>query len=222
MHWQMSINDDKSDSPSQSSSILVLPNTFDIGGQTGFPDGDVAGSTLNSITSSAPETAPGDLEYEDVCMQVADPPSTSSENIGFSSHQETLFRVGRTFNIVLSASERPREGEEEEDFTGKNIDSLYSNSSKPENTDRMFQLISDLLASKVSQLKEKGEKKYVVRSFQMAQILLNSHGTKIFQNHHASSTKSSDSTAEKIRPIPGLSVDVIKYILDNIKEIIKV
>lgn len=52
----MSIYDDKSDSPSQSSSILDLPNTFDIGGQTWFPDGDVAGSTLNSVTSSAPET----------------------------------------------------------------------------------------------------------------------------------------------------------------------
>ncbi|XP_041106489.1 shieldin complex subunit 1-like [Polyodon spathula] len=216
----MSVNDDKSDAPSQSSSILDLPNTFDIGGQTGFSSGDVADSTLISVTSSAPEIASGDLEYEDVCMQVADPPSTSSENIGFSSHQETLFRTGRTFNIVLSASERPIKGEEEEDFTGKNIDSFYSNSSKPENTDRMFQLISELLASKVSQLKEKGEKKYVLRSFQMAQILLNSHGTKIFQNHQASlsSTKSSDSTAEKIRPIPGLSMDVIKYVLDNIKE----
>ncbi|GCB63182.1 hypothetical protein scyTo_0011578 [Scyliorhinus torazame] len=82
--------------------------------------------------------------------------------------------------------------------------------------------IAHLLTSKISQLKKEGGSQYLLRSFQMALVLFNRHGAIIFKKEtikgeHFSSVNSADNAAE-FNPLPGLSNDVVSFILQEISK----
>ncbi|XP_078086460.1 uncharacterized protein LOC144504649 [Mustelus asterias] len=82
--------------------------------------------------------------------------------------------------------------------------------------------IAHLLTTKISQLKAEGGGRYLLRSFQMALVLFNRHGANIFKKEaikcgHFSSVNSAADSAE-FNPLPGLSEDVVSFILQEISK----
>ncbi|NWX32494.1 SHLD1 protein, partial [Notiomystis cincta] len=88
---------------------------------------------------------------------------------------------------------------------------------QPEKKDPTYKAASQCLSQKISQLEQKDGTKYVSRCLQMAQLVLNRDGCKIFPNHPSSACFSKPAEGEILlenrRRTPGLSDDILQFLL---------
>lgn len=87
---------------------------------------------------------------------------------------------------------------------------------QPERKDPTYEAASQCLSQKISELEQKDGTKYVSRCLQMAQLVLNRDGCKIFPNHPPSACFSVPAEGEVLlenRKTPGLSDDVLQFLL---------
>lgn len=88
---------------------------------------------------------------------------------------------------------------------------------QPEREDPTYEAASRCLSQKISELEQKDGTKYVSRCLQMAQLVLNRDGCKIFPNHPPSACFSKPAEGEVLlenrRRTPGLSDDVLQFLL---------
>lgn len=88
---------------------------------------------------------------------------------------------------------------------------------QPEREDPTYEAASWCLSQKISELEQKDGTKYVSRCLQMAQLVLNRDGCKIFPNHPPSACFSKPAEGEVLlesrRRTPGLSDDVLQFLL---------
>ncbi|NWX65504.1 SHLD1 protein, partial [Promerops cafer] len=88
---------------------------------------------------------------------------------------------------------------------------------QPERKDPAYEAASRCLSQKISELEQKDGTKYVSRCLQMAQLVLNRDGCKIFPNHPPSACFSKPAEGEVLlesrRRTPGLSEDVLQFLL---------
>ncbi|XP_040285703.1 shieldin complex subunit 1-like [Bufo bufo] len=72
---------------------------------------------------------------------------------------------------------------------------------------------SDQLSEKISDLSRK-QHLYALRSFQLGKIVLNQEGEKVLQSRSSENVFSRENTKNG-EPVPGLSKDVVRFILDQ-------
>lgn len=93
---------------------------------------------------------------------------------------------------------------------------------QPEREDPTYQAASGCLSQKISELEQKEGTKYVSRCLQIAQLVLNRDGCKIFPNHPPSACFSKPAEGEALlenrRRIPGLSDDILQFLLKQTQE----
>uniref|UniRef100_UPI00398E8DE3 shieldin complex subunit 1-like n=1 Tax=Pristiophorus japonicus TaxID=55135 RepID=UPI00398E8DE3 len=200
----MSTNEVLSSNPSEWSSVLELPATYSLpdGGGQLMPDEDIAGctsdSTINTFSSVMP-TVNTDSDHpisEDVIssVEIAELHPRNEDEHGCTNIAQTM----------------------EEFFK-------HAGQKKLVQSNPVSDQIAHLLTSKISQLKEERGGQYLLRSFQMALVLFNRHGAKIFQkgnfkNVHFSSAVNSVIDSAEFNPLPGLSKDVVNFILHEISK----
>ncbi|XP_044146607.1 shieldin complex subunit 1-like [Bufo gargarizans] len=76
-----------------------------------------------------------------------------------------------------------------------------------------YDTFSDQLSEKISDLSRK-QHLYALRSFQLGKIVLNQEGEKVLQNRSSENVFSRENTKNG-EPVPGLSKDVVRFILDK-------
>ncbi|XP_063247703.1 shieldin complex subunit 1 [Prinia subflava] len=93
---------------------------------------------------------------------------------------------------------------------------------QPEREDPAYEAASRCLSQKIAELGQKDGTKYVSRCLQMAQLVLNRDGCKIFPNHPPSACFSKAAEGEVLlenrRRTPGLSDDVLQFLLKQTRE----
>ncbi|NXI55097.1 SHLD1 protein, partial [Chloroceryle aenea] len=101
----------------------------------------------------------------------------------------------------------------------KSLDGFYKMHCKrrPDITDPTYEAASRCLSQKISELAKQGGTKYASRCLQMAQVVLNRDGCKIFPNHPTTACFSKpdegEVTLEERSRTPGLSDDVLQFLL---------
>ncbi|XP_048152508.1 shieldin complex subunit 1 isoform X1 [Corvus hawaiiensis] len=99
------------------------------------------------------------------------------------------------------------------------LDGFYNMycSKQPERKDPTYEAASRCLSQKISELEQKDGTKYVSRCLQMAQLVLNRDGCKIFPNHPPSACFSKPGEGEVLLETrtrtPGLSDDILQFLL---------
>ncbi|KAM4903678.1 shieldin complex subunit 1 isoform 1-T5 [Sylvia borin] len=93
---------------------------------------------------------------------------------------------------------------------------------QPDREDPTYEAASRCLSQKISELEQKEGTKYVSRCLQMAQLVLNRDGCKIFPNHPPSACFSKPAEGEVLlenrRRIAGLSDDILQFLLKQMQE----
>ncbi|NXX61721.1 SHLD1 protein, partial [Scopus umbretta] len=101
----------------------------------------------------------------------------------------------------------------------KSLDGFYRIYCKkqPDRMDPTYEAASRCLSQKVSELANRDGTKYASRCLQMAQVVLNREGCKIFPNHPTTACFSKPAEGEVVleerKRIPGLSDDVLQFLL---------
>ncbi|KFQ76381.1 Uncharacterized protein C20orf196, partial [Phaethon lepturus] len=101
----------------------------------------------------------------------------------------------------------------------KSLDGFYKKYCKkrPDRMDPTYEAASQCLSQKISELANQDGTKYASRCLQMAQVVLNRDGYKIFPNHPTTACFSKTSEGkvmlEDRRRTPGLSDDVLQFLL---------
>ncbi|RLW06976.1 hypothetical protein DV515_00003903 [Chloebia gouldiae] len=106
----------------------------------------------------------------------------------------------------------------EDPSTRDSLDGFYKTycSRQPERRDPTYEAASRCLSQKISELEQKDGTKYLSRCLQMAQLVLNRDGCKIFPNYPTSACFSKPAEGEMLenrRRTPGLSDDVLQFLL---------
>ncbi|XP_028676407.1 shieldin complex subunit 1-like [Erpetoichthys calabaricus] len=196
----MDRKEEKSSYSSENSCMLDLPITYGIEEYGSSMDRENE-ATLNSV-SLTPETD-GDSENTNEYKKFACPFQTPSE-------KDNSLGGGSKTPWTSQSEETPR--------LEKDMDIFYHHLSQPEHMDRTFHLISEVLTTRISEIKQMEKNEYSLRCFQMACVLLHSQGTKIFLDH-LESPYSSESLVRSERVakcVLGLSMDVVTYVLQNL------
>ncbi|XP_069709049.1 shieldin complex subunit 1 isoform X2 [Phaenicophaeus curvirostris] len=88
---------------------------------------------------------------------------------------------------------------------------------QPDRMDPTYEAASRCLSQKISELANQDGTKYVSRCLQMAQVVLNRDGCKIFPNHPTTACFSKPAEGEDVlkarNRIPGLSDDILQFLL---------
>ncbi|EOB01665.1 Uncharacterized protein C20orf196, partial [Anas platyrhynchos] len=101
----------------------------------------------------------------------------------------------------------------------KSLDAFYETYCKngPGRADPTCEAASRCLSQKVSELANRGGSKYALRCLQMAQVVLNRDGCKIFPNYPTTACFSKpaegEAMLEDMKRTPGLSDDVLQLLL---------
>ncbi|KFP08891.1 Uncharacterized protein C20orf196, partial [Egretta garzetta] len=101
----------------------------------------------------------------------------------------------------------------------KSLDEFYKMYCKkrPDRTDPTYEAASQCLLQKISELANRDGTKYALRCLQMAQVVLNRDGCKIFPNHPTTACFSKPAEGEVVledrKRTPGLSDDVLQSLL---------
>ncbi|XP_066033790.1 shieldin complex subunit 1 [Chamaea fasciata] len=106
----------------------------------------------------------------------------------------------------------------------ESLDNFYKMycSKQPGREDPAYEAASRCLSQKISELEQKEGTKYASRCLQMAQLVLNRDGCKIFPNHPPSACFSKPAEGEVLlenrRRTPGLSDDILQFLLRQTRE----
>ncbi|XP_075563793.1 shieldin complex subunit 1 [Pelecanus crispus] len=101
----------------------------------------------------------------------------------------------------------------------KSLDGFYKMYCKkrPDRMDPTYEAASRCLSQKVSELANRDGTKYALRCLQMAQVVLNRDGCKIFPNHPTAACFSKPAEGEVVledrKRTPGLSDDILQFLL---------
>lgn len=101
----------------------------------------------------------------------------------------------------------------------KSLDGFYKMycEKRPDRMDPAYRAASRCLSEKISELSSRDGTKYASRCLQMAQVVLNRDGCKIFPNHPTTACFSKPAEGEvvleDIKRTPGLSDDVLQFLL---------
>lgn len=101
----------------------------------------------------------------------------------------------------------------------KSLDGFYKMYCKkrPDRMDPTYEAASQCLSQKISELANRDGTKYASRCLQMAQVVLNRDGCKIFPNHPTTACFSKPAEGEVVledrKRTPGLSDDVLQFLL---------
>ncbi|XP_043836388.1 shieldin complex subunit 1 [Dromiciops gliroides] len=111
----------------------------------------------------------------------------------------------------------------EDDELRKSLDHFYEvyGQTLPPPGDALSVAASHRLSQKITELTSQESQKYALRSFQMAQVILNRDGYSVIQNHskdvHFYPLEEGNASLDEEKPTPGLSKDVISFLLKNNK-----
>ncbi|KFO88440.1 Uncharacterized protein C20orf196, partial [Buceros rhinoceros silvestris] len=103
----------------------------------------------------------------------------------------------------------------------ESLDGFYKMHCKklPDRTDPIYEAASRCLSQKISELANRDGTKYASRCLQMAQVVLNRDGCKIFPNHPTTACFSKPAEGEVVledrKRTPGLSDDVLQFLLQQ-------
>ncbi|KFQ24307.1 Uncharacterized protein C20orf196, partial [Merops nubicus] len=101
----------------------------------------------------------------------------------------------------------------------KSLDGFYKTHCKerPDRMDPTYKAASQCLSQKISELAKQNGTKYTSRCLQMAQVVLNRDGCKIFPNYPTTACFSKPAEGEVMlenrSKTPGLSDDVLQFLL---------
>lgn len=118
-----------------------------------------------------------------------------------------------------SLSSTYERGNTEDASIRKSLDAFYETYCKngPGRADPTCEAASRCLSQKVSELANRGGSKYALRCLQMAQVVLNRDGCKIFPNYPTTACFSKpaegEAMLEDMKRTPGLSDDVLQLLL---------
>ncbi|XP_074065605.1 shieldin complex subunit 1 [Macrotis lagotis] len=181
-----------------SSNILDLSPNYDIAQQLQVK----AGHEASSETSGS--------------MDILASFSLDSESSNLNSRQND---PGTSENFWLNYSMTSQPQTMEDNGLRKSLDHFYEvyGQALPPPRDALSVEASHRLSQKVTELTRKESQKYALRSFQMAQVILNRDGYSVIQNHskevHFYPEEGGNASLDKEKPTPGLSKDVISFLL---------
>ncbi|KAM6368256.1 shieldin complex subunit 1 isoform 1-T4 [Alca torda] len=101
----------------------------------------------------------------------------------------------------------------------KSLDGFYKMYCKkrPDRMDPTYKAASQCLSQKISELANRDGTKYALRCLQMAQVVMNRDGCKIFPNHPTTACFSKPDEGEVVledrKKTPGLSDDILQFLL---------
>ncbi|XP_078412554.1 shieldin complex subunit 1-like [Cetorhinus maximus] len=199
----MSTKEVLSSNLSESNSVLELPVTYSLPnvGRQLMSDEVNAGYTSDSTVNVSPSMMPV-VDTDSDCPNPEDGVSSIEVAELDLSNDDEHGRI----NVTQTMEEFFKDAEQRK--------LLASNP--------VSEQIAHLLTSKISQLRKEGGGQYLLRSFQMALVLFNRQGASIFKKEtikggHFSSVNSAVDSAE-FSPLPGLSKDVVNFILQEISK----
>ncbi|NXT53302.1 SHLD1 protein, partial [Pluvianellus socialis] len=105
----------------------------------------------------------------------------------------------------------------------KSLDGFYKMHCQkwPDRTDPTYEAASRCLSQKISELANRDGTKYASRCLQMAQVILNRDGCKIFPNHPTTACFSKPDDREVVledrKKTPGLSDDILQFLLKQMQ-----
>ncbi|XP_073484714.1 shieldin complex subunit 1 [Aquarana catesbeiana] len=197
---------------SQCSGVLDLSCTYDV-----------------SKSLLQPEPATGTLEEDSSCALTSASPASSLNFTGYRtsdcedsekmrpedderlsalspSSSSYIVREQRSSTITSSSRQETNEDIDEAQLRA-NLDAFYELSSLPGDDE-----FSHQLTEKILELKQKNHL-YALRSFQMGKIILRQEGTNVLQS--SDNVFSSTGETLNIKPVAGLSDDVIRFLKDR-------
>ncbi|XP_072265756.1 shieldin complex subunit 1 [Pyxicephalus adspersus] len=194
---------------SECSSVLDLSCTYNISDSLLQPDptpgtleDDSSCALISSLSSSLNNTGYKTSLCEDdekLKLKLEDNESCSSSSI-----------VREQRNCTMTSLPKPETNEDIDDAQMRaNLDAFYELSSLPAND-----AFSQRLTEKISELKQTNNL-YALRSFQIAKIILQQEGTKVLQSCTNDNVFSSTGGATDIKPVPGISDDVVRFLMDR-------
>ncbi|XP_044519332.1 shieldin complex subunit 1 [Gracilinanus agilis] len=110
-----------------------------------------------------------------------------------------------------------------DDGLRKSLDHFYEvyGQALPPPEDVLSTAVSHRLSQKITELSSQESQKYALRSFQMAQVILNRDGYSVIQSHskdvHFYPLEEGNASLDTEKPTPGLSTDVISFLLKESK-----
>ncbi|XP_075060115.1 shieldin complex subunit 1 [Mixophyes fleayi] len=129
-------------------------------------------------------------------------------------HSRDAFTVTDQNNFPLTSPLKLEKTQDKKDEQIRaSLDAFYERSSQTGEGD------CHQLSEKIADLQKKNHL-YALRSFQLGKIVLNQGGTNLLQNCHSNNVFTSQKetkSAMNIKPVPGLSKDVISFIMDREK-----
>ncbi|KAM5165467.1 shieldin complex subunit 1 [Mantella aurantiaca] len=185
-------------------------------------------SCTYNISNSQPEPSAGTWEEDSSCAFTSASPASSLNIAGYRSSNcednenrrleddERLpaLSPSSSFSIVreqrsstITSSPKLETNEDFDDAQIRaDLDAFYELSSQPGGDP-----FSRQLTEKILELKQK-KHLYALHSFQMAKIILRQEGTKVLQSHITDNVFSSIEETTNIKPVPGLSDDVVRFL----------
>uniref|UniRef100_A0A4X2KLZ5 Shieldin complex subunit 1 n=1 Tax=Vombatus ursinus TaxID=29139 RepID=A0A4X2KLZ5_VOMUR len=130
---------------------------------------------------------------------------------------------GTSENFWLNHSMANQPETMEDDGLRKSLDRFYEvyGQTLPPPRDGLSETTSHRLSQKITELTGQDNQKYALRSFQMAQVILNRDGYSVIQNHSKDvlfcPLEEGNASLDKEKPTPGLSKDVISFLLKENK-----
>ncbi|XP_036605852.1 shieldin complex subunit 1 [Trichosurus vulpecula] len=186
----------------ESSNFLDLSPTYDIAQQLQRkPRHEASSETSSSV--DIPASFPLDSEASNLNSGQNDP--------------------GTSENFWLNHSMANQPETMEDGGLRKSLDHFYEvyGQTLPPPRDGLSKAVSHRLSQKITELTSQETQKYALRSFQMAQVILNRDGYSVIQNHskdvHFYPLEEGNASLDKEKPTPGLSKDVISFLLKENK-----
>ncbi|XP_010573025.1 shieldin complex subunit 1 isoform X2 [Haliaeetus albicilla] len=198
------------------SSILDLPSVCDLAEHFLPPHSSENSEELFHSVDTFPSPPTGENN-----LPSAAPPSFSAGSSG-KANMRCYPKVGlcETTEPNDAALSWVYEHDSAEDTSvRKCLDGFYKMYCKkrPDRMDPTYKAASQCLSQKISELANRDGTKYVLRCLQMAQVVLNRDGCKIFPNHPTTACFSKPAEGEVVledrRRTPGLSDDVLQFLL---------
>ncbi|XP_007950671.1 shieldin complex subunit 1 [Orycteropus afer afer] len=191
-------------SESEESSALDLPTAYDIRDYVlQKPSQEV-----NSEAFSSPEA------FSFPCSSDVDPDTSNLKT------EQNDSWTSENFWLDPSVKSQP-ETQEEEDGLRKSLDRFYEmfGHSQLASRNPLSESVFQCLSQKIAELKGQESQKYVLRSFQMAQVIFNRDGCSILQRHSRDTSfyplGEGSMSLDDEKPTPGLSKDIIHFLLQH-------
>lgn len=127
-------------------------------------------------------------------------------------HSSDALMVTQQNASTLNASHKLETKEDHNDVQIQaQLDAFYKQSSWRGNNDPLYPQLSE----KISDLSKK-QHLYALRSFQLGKIVLSQKGEKVLQSSSSNNLFVQEET-KNLEPIPGLSKDVVRFVMDRKK-----